>query len=77
MNDPLFVGRRQAMRNLDRKFDCFALRQRCAANSIPQRLTCQQLRNDVSRAAVRVPLFIKEGEIVRVNTQTGEVAGRA
>jgi elongation factor P len=25
----------------------------------------------------RVPLFIKEGEIVRVNTQTGEVAGRA
>jgi elongation factor P len=27
--------------------------------------------------AVRVPLFIKEGELVRVNTQTGEVAGRA
>jgi elongation factor P len=27
--------------------------------------------------AVRVPLFIKEGESVRVNTQTGEVAGRA
>ena len=27
--------------------------------------------------AVRVPLFIKEGEVVRVNTQTGEVAGRA
>src|SRR5947207_15696405 len=27
--------------------------------------------------SVRVPLFIKEGEIVRVNTQTGEVAGRA
>jgi elongation factor P len=27
--------------------------------------------------AVRVPLFIKEGEIVRVNTQTGEVTGRA
>ncbi len=26
---------------------------------------------------VRVPLFIKEGESVRVNTQTGEVAGRA
>lgn len=26
---------------------------------------------------VRVPLFIKEGEVVRVNTQTGEVAGRA
>ncbi|HST52012.1 MAG TPA: elongation factor P [Pyrinomonadaceae bacterium] len=26
---------------------------------------------------VRVPLFIKEGERVRVNTQTGEVAGRA
>jgi elongation factor P len=26
---------------------------------------------------VRVPIFIKEGEIVRVNTQTGEVAGRA
>ena len=26
---------------------------------------------------VRVPLFIKEGEMVRVNTQTGEVAGRA
>ena len=26
---------------------------------------------------VRVPLFMKEGEIVRVNTQTGEVAGRA
>src|SRR6201988_4256575 len=26
---------------------------------------------------VRVPLFIKEGEIVRVNTQTGDVAGRA
>ncbi|HEY0003379.1 MAG TPA: elongation factor P [Pyrinomonadaceae bacterium] len=25
----------------------------------------------------RVPLFIKEGETVRVNTQTGEVAGRA
>jgi len=25
----------------------------------------------------RVPSFIKEGEIVRVNTQTGEVAGRA
>src|SRR5258705_1821047 len=25
--------------------------------------------------AVRVPLFIKEGEVVRVNTQTGEVAG--
>lgn len=25
----------------------------------------------------RVPLFIKEGERVRVNTQTGEVAGRA
>jgi hypothetical protein len=24
-----------------------------------------------------VPLFIKEGELVRVNTQTGEVAGRA
>jgi elongation factor P len=27
--------------------------------------------------SVRVPLFIKEGERVRVNTQTGEVAGRA
>jgi elongation factor P len=26
---------------------------------------------------VRVALFIKEGDIVRVNTQTGEVAGRA
>jgi elongation factor P len=26
---------------------------------------------------VRVPLFMKEGETVRVNTQTGEVAGRA
>jgi elongation factor P len=26
---------------------------------------------------VRVPLFIKEGERVRVNTQTGEVVGRA
>ena len=26
---------------------------------------------------VRVPLFMKEGEIVRVSTQTGEVAGRA
>ncbi|MGA9996635.1 MAG: elongation factor P [Pyrinomonadaceae bacterium] len=26
---------------------------------------------------VRVPLFIKEGETVRVNTQTGEVSGRA
>jgi elongation factor P len=26
---------------------------------------------------VRVPLFIKENETVRVNTQTGEVAGRA
>ena len=26
---------------------------------------------------VRVPLFIKDGELVRVNTQTGEVAGRA
>jgi elongation factor P len=26
---------------------------------------------------VRVPLFIKEGEVVRINTQTGEVAGRA
>jgi elongation factor P len=26
---------------------------------------------------VRVPLFIKEGEMVRVNTQTGEVLGRA
>ena len=26
---------------------------------------------------VRVPLFIKEGETVRVNTQTGDVAGRA
>lgn len=25
----------------------------------------------------RVPLFVKEGELVRVNTQTGEVAGRA
>ena len=27
--------------------------------------------------SVRVPLFIKEGEVVRVNTETGEVAGRA
>ena len=27
--------------------------------------------------SVRVPLFIKEGEVVRVNTQTGDVAGRA
>ena len=27
--------------------------------------------------SVRVPLFIKEGEVVRINTQTGEVAGRA
>jgi elongation factor P len=26
---------------------------------------------------VRVPLFIKEGESVRVDTRTGEVAGRA
>ncbi len=26
---------------------------------------------------VQVPLFMKEGEIVRVNTQTGEVMGRA
>lgn len=26
---------------------------------------------------VRVPLFIKEGELVRVSTQTGDVAGRA
>jgi elongation factor P len=27
--------------------------------------------------SVNLPLFIKEGETVRVNTQTGEVAGRA
>jgi elongation factor P len=27
--------------------------------------------------SVRVPLFIREGERVRVNTETGEVAGRA
>jgi elongation factor P len=26
---------------------------------------------------VRVPLFMKNGEVVRVNTQTGDVAGRA
>jgi elongation factor P len=26
---------------------------------------------------VRVPLFMKDGEVVRVNTQSGEVAGRA
>ena len=26
---------------------------------------------------VKIPLFMKEGEVVRVNTQTGEVAGRA
>jgi len=26
---------------------------------------------------VRIPLFMKEGELVRVNTQTAEVAGRA
>ena len=26
---------------------------------------------------VRVPLFIKEGDVLRVNTQTGEVSGRA
>ena len=26
---------------------------------------------------VQVPLFMKEGEVVRVNTQTAEVAGRA
>jgi hypothetical protein len=26
---------------------------------------------------VRVPLFIKEGEIVRINTQTGEFVSRA
>ena len=26
---------------------------------------------------VRVPLFIKEGEVVRVSTQTGEFVGRA
>jgi len=26
---------------------------------------------------VRVPLFMKEGEVVRVNTQTGDVMGRA
>jgi len=26
---------------------------------------------------VRVPLYIKEGDVVRVNTQTGEVSGRA
>ena len=30
-----------------------------------------------SGLSVRVPLFIKEGESVRVNTQTGDVAGRA
>ncbi|MGH9940281.1 MAG: elongation factor P, partial [Blastocatellia bacterium] len=28
-------------------------------------------------AQVRVPLFIKEGEVVRVNTQTGEFVSRA
>jgi elongation factor P len=26
---------------------------------------------------LRVPLFIKEGEVVRVNTQTGEFSSRA
>ena len=26
---------------------------------------------------IRVPLFIKEGEKVKVNTETGEFAGRA
>ena len=26
---------------------------------------------------VRVPLFIKEGEVIRVNTQTGEFSSRA
>ena len=26
---------------------------------------------------VKVPLFMKEGEVVRINTQTGEVMGRA
>jgi elongation factor P len=26
---------------------------------------------------VRVPLFIKEGEVIRINTQTGEFVSRA
>jgi elongation factor P len=26
---------------------------------------------------IRVPLFIKEGELVKVSTETGEFAGRA
>src|SRR4029077_7589584 len=42
-----------------------------AAGGAPKQATLE------TGLTVRVPLFIKEGEVVRVNTQTGEVAGRA
>ncbi len=36
-----------------------------------------KLANLETGIEVRVPLYVKEGDVVRVNTQTGEVSGRA
>jgi elongation factor P len=47
---------------------CAAIRRRAGATKVAHLETGLE---------VRVPLFMKDGEIVRVNTQTGEVAGRA
>ena len=49
----------------------FGLRGDTAAGGATKQATLE------TGVTVRVPLFIKEGEVVRVNTLTGEVAGRA
>ena len=47
MHDSLFVGRGQAMSDLDRVVDCFANQQRAALQRVAERAAFQQLGNQI------------------------------
>ncbi len=52
MDDSLFMGRGQAMRNLHRKLDRFASRQRPIPQTVAQRGALQKFRDQIGRALV-------------------------
>ncbi len=53
MNDPFFVGRGQAMCDLQGVIQSLAYRERSAAQALPQCLSLQQLGDHVRRALAR------------------------
>ncbi len=70
MDDPLLVGRGEALGDLHRVVDRLADRDRARAEAAPERLALEQLRDDVRRAFVAADV-VDRGDVRMVETARG------